>query len=179
VQTDLLTTKAATISPCGRYRSHLSRMWSPVRDDPQKEHALFVMLNPSTADAEVDDPTIRRCVGFARAWGCTGVAVVNLFDWRATDPSELLSVLVSNTPLNSAYADETIASAMAQTHVVVAAWGALHPKLAYRASEVAAIAAKRDRTLHHLGLTKAGWPRHPLYLSGASELSVYQNPVQH
>lgn len=160
---------SATISECGRYRSHLSRMWSPERDNPAREHALFIMLNPSTADAEKDDPTIRRCIGFAREWGCTGVVVVNLFQFRATDPNELLK---PGIPLNPRDADATIADAMAQTHVVVAGWGALHPSLAYRAREVAAIAERRDRRLHHLGLTKAGHPRHPLYLAKSSKLEL-------
>ena len=75
---------AAVLSPCGAYRYLLTR-----RFGPGKKLATFVMLNPSTADAERDDATIRKCVGFARSWGCAGLQVVNLFAFRATDPTDL------------------------------------------------------------------------------------------
>ena len=157
----------ATISPCGRYRSHLSRMW-----DRNKEHALFIMLNPSTADALLDDPTIRRCIGFARAWGCGGVVVTNLFQLRATDPKELLKGVELNPPT----CDETIDQAMVQTCVTIAAWGALHPKLRYRAGQLDKVAQKRGRQLHSLGVTKDGWPRHPLYLRNGLTPQLYFGP---
>src|ERR1700677_1476546 len=75
--------KNAMISPCEKYRYRLERFWGPG-------HALpFVMLNPSTADANIDDPTIRRCMGFSRREGAGGIIVVNLFAYRATEPSDL------------------------------------------------------------------------------------------
>src|SRR5262249_14212908 len=79
--------RAAVISDCGRYRYSLTRRWG----DAAEPRALFVMLNPSTADAEQDDPTIRRCIGFAKAWGMGSLEVVNLYALRATDPAALLS----------------------------------------------------------------------------------------
>jgi hypothetical protein len=82
-QGDLFGDRGATLSDCGRYRYRLWRRWA---DGPT---VLFVMLNPSTADADVDDPTIRRCIGFARSWGAGALEVVNLYAWRATQPAEL------------------------------------------------------------------------------------------
>lgn len=79
--------KSAIISECGKYRYSLSRIW-----DENKANVLFIMLNPSTADGDVDDPTIRRCIGFAKSWGYGGIYVGNLFAYRATDPKELLKV---------------------------------------------------------------------------------------
>ncbi|MDB5297796.1 MAG: hypothetical protein JWO31_3779 [Phycisphaerales bacterium] len=78
---DLFTRAAAVLSPCERYRYVLHRWW-----DESKPAVCWLMLNPSTADAATDDPTIRKCCGFARAWGAGGIAVVNLFALRATDP---------------------------------------------------------------------------------------------
>jgi hypothetical protein len=85
--TDLFPRGDAVISPCGRYRYRLER-----RFDHGPKVTTFIMLNPSTADAEHDDQTIRRCLGFARAWRCSKLVVVNLFAWRATAPAELKGV---------------------------------------------------------------------------------------
>src|SRR4051812_26865304 len=74
----------AVISACGRYRYLLTRQVGP---GPRA--ATFIMLNPSTADATKDDPTIRRCIGFARQWGCGRLSVLNLFAFRATDPAAM------------------------------------------------------------------------------------------
>ncbi|MFD3920195.1 DUF1643 domain-containing protein [Streptomyces sp. NPDC058595] len=75
--------RTALISDCGRYRYRLTRTWGPG------PAAVMVMLNPSTADGTQDDPTVRRCVTFADAWGCGGLIVVNLYAWRATKRAEL------------------------------------------------------------------------------------------
>lgn len=76
--------KSAIISPCGQYRYRLERAW-----DRSFPAAVFVCLNPSIADATLDDPTLRKCVGFARRWGCGHLVLVNLFALRATDPREM------------------------------------------------------------------------------------------
>ena len=86
--------QGATISDCGRYRYGLWRIWNW-----QLPNAVFIMLNPSTADAETDDPTIRRCVGFARSWDLGGVHIANLFALRASDPGELAN---AQDPIGSA-----------------------------------------------------------------------------
>jgi hypothetical protein len=82
----------ASLSLCGRYRFDLTREWGcrPVKPD---RRVAFVMLNPSTADGHADDPTIRRCMGFAREWGFDGLVVVNLFAMRATRPDDVVKVL--------------------------------------------------------------------------------------
>ena len=76
------TRKSATLSECGLYRYDLWRTWATG------PHVTFVMCNPSTADAEIDDPTIRRCIGFAQEWGFAGLVVVNLYAYRATEVSD-------------------------------------------------------------------------------------------
>lgn len=147
----------ALLSECGQYRYTLTRIW-----DRSKPLVVFSMLNPSTADALINDPTIVRCIGFARAWGYGGIIVVNLFAWRATDPAELTRCDDPIGPDNDAHL-----FAASEGRDVVAAWGASVPH--YWRHRPGAIAAQlRDRSvrLHHLGLTKDGHPRHPLYLRG-------------
>lgn len=149
------TLSGAAISGDGVYRYKLWRQWAPGH------RALFIMLNPSTADAEQDDPTIRRCVSFAKALRCGSLDVVNLFAYRATDPHELAGATDPVGPDNN----ETIRVAIRQAHVLVAAWGA-NPAAKGRAERVDEIARREGRMLYALGTTKAGAPRHPLYLPG-------------
>lgn len=138
----------------------------------------FVMLNPSTADALEDDPTIRRCVGFAQSWGYGGILVVNLFSYRATNPGELAGVSYSEAVGEAT--DFVILSACADVLSdprgrVVAAWGARsslkHAKAkAYydrRVREVTALLREGGVVLDCIKETTAGEPRHPLYLSGS------------
>lgn len=150
----------AVLSPDGVYRYELRRRWGTGQP------VAFVMLNPSTADATVDDPTIRRCVGFARAWGFGALVVRNLFALRATDPRELAGHPDAVGPLNDTYL------AADDVHSVVCAWGA-HPFAVERGAEVRGMFAGRGVRLHHLGLTKAGHPRHPLYLPKTAEPQMW------
>ena len=121
----------------------------------------FVMLNPSTADAEEDDPTIRRCIGFAGNMGYGGIEVVNLFAYRATNPKALADARDPVGPEN----DEAILEAMKGTGIVVCAWGALHfDGLADRVGEVLALLKRANLVTACLALTQDGEPRHPLYL---------------
>jgi hypothetical protein len=148
------------------YRYRLTRTWGA-----SGSHALWIMLNPSTADASQDDPTIRRCTRFTRTWRLDGLAVVNLFALRATDPAGLTS-----HPDPVGYAnDHLISEALAGARLVVAAWGA-HPLAAARAATVATLAASAGRGLHCLGVTKGGWPRHPLYVPGRQPLRPWYLP---
>lgn len=119
---------------------------------------LFVMLNPSTADASVDDPTIRRCVGFARAWGFARLHVVNLYAYRATDPRELRGAADPVGPEN----DEWIRRLAEDSDEVVAAWGADKQASAPRVARVLSLVAPTPVSC--LKLTKAGAPWHPLYV---------------
>lgn len=142
----------------GEYRYRLSRKWDTGRD------LTVIMLNPSVADDTRDDPTIRRCIGFARRRGLAGLNVVNLFALRATDPAALRSHPDPVGPRN----DEFIAEA-AQDSLMVAAWGA-HGFAVPRAAEVSAALAAAGVNLQAWGVTKAGHPGHPLYLPSDSVL---------
>ena len=116
-----MTAARAYLSDDGRYRYSLTRHVAPLTGDGV---CTFVMLNPSTADATHDDPTIRRCIGFARAWGFEWLKVVNLFAYRATDPRDLWAVdpyppyATQVGPEN----DCTIAKVVGGSDLVVCAW---------------------------------------------------------
>ena len=158
----------ATLSDDGLFRYTLTRVW-----DDRLPSAVFVMLNPSTADARIDDPTIRRCVGFARSWGLGGITVVNLFAWRATDPRDLAARRNAGHDVvgpDNDQATTTAAVAAARAGApLVAAWGA-HATPA-RAAEVMRLPGM-DRA-SCLGVTKFGAPRHPLYLRSDATLQPF------
>ena len=140
----------------GPYRYELSREW-----DSSKSRLRFCMLNPSTANALEDDPTIRRCIGFAKGFGYGGIVVVNLFAWRSTKPLKSWNFNHIG-PRN----DEFIHDLCFEKNVVCA-WGANAPK--DRVDEVMDI-FDESMVTWCLGLTKAGAPRHPLYLPSNSKL---------
>ena len=142
--------KDAIFSPCRGYRYALIRLW-----DEESPQAMFIGLNPSTADETQDDPTIRRCVRFARDWGCGGLAMLNAYAFRTTNPKEILTVGDPVGPCNDAY----LRAFAATTNIIVAAWG-VH--CSARREEV--ICKAINRPIHCLGVTKAGRPKHPLYL---------------
>lgn len=138
------------------YRYRLEREWDTVLPK-----LAWMMLNPSTADAEQDDPTIRRCIGFARDWGYGGIVVVNVYALRATDPRELARYPDPVGPEN----DREIVDVMS-SYVNVAAWGT---KALGDDSVQMSRLLREKRSLfpaYCLGLTKGGHPRHPLYVRG-------------
>lgn len=143
---------SASLSGDGKYRYTLRRWWGDGL------WLTFIMLNPSTADASVDDPTIRRCCGFARTLGYDGIHVVNLYAYRATDPKELWKVDAATRigPEN----DIALRVALQRPGHVIAAWGANA-----RTDRVERLLSMpgADR-LSCLGTTIMGHPRHPLYL---------------
>lgn len=146
----------AIISSCGTYRYLLTRPSEVMH--PDSGTALFLMLNPSTADATADDPTIRRCRGFARAWGCAGIAVANLYALRSTDPHALFSHTDPVGPENDRYLHE-IANEYGDA---ICAWGAnARPE---RVEQVVKIFTDAGARLWCLGTTKSGAPKHPLYI---------------
>ena len=145
-------TGGAAFSRDRRYRYRLWRRW-----DRSRPAIAFCMLNPSTADARRDDPTIRRCIAFARAWGYGGIEVVNIFAMRATDPRALRSARDPVGPRNDAF----MRRAAALSPVVIA-WG-VHGALRDRESAALKLFGGRSRLLA-LGRTRSGSPRHPLYL---------------
>ncbi|RKG62909.1 DUF1643 domain-containing protein [Corallococcus sp. CA054B] len=157
----------AELSACGLYRYRLWRRWS-AQDD---RRVLFVMLNPSVADGQQDDPTLRRCVGFAQAWGYGALTLCNLFAFRATDPADLMRAKDAVGPLN----DEALDAAAREASLVVGAWGA-HRLVSQRAPAVLAL-LRRYHPVHALALTGAGEPRHPLYLTGHLRPQLYREAL--
>lgn len=166
--------RGADISSCELYRYSLWRRW-----DRSKPAVLFVMLNPSTADAEQDDPTIRRCIGFAQRWGAGGVRVCNLYAYRTAYPKVLreaagagidpVGLLTGMQNKN----DLAIASMACDAGRIIAAWGAWpgpYPMRVWRVNEI----LRRYGDVEALALTKDGSPRHPLYVRGDVEPVVYQ-----
>lgn len=149
----------AIISECEKYRYELSRIW-----DESKDLCAFIMLNPSTADASEDDPTIRRDMGFARSWGFGGIVVFNLFAFRATSPGDLKKAGRPFGQENYNYLLKAI-----KYPQVIAAWGtqavAVDPNLV----EDWTNRLKKAGNCFHLGLTRGGHPKHPLYLRSDTE----------
>lgn len=156
-------TTDAVISEDGRYRYSLTRRWS--------ERALMVwcMLNPSTADAHVDDPTIRRCIGFALREGYGGIHVVNLMAYRATDPGDCLAQSDPIGPENDDYLERAARSAS----LVVCAWGARAPEWIVRRGICHLAGDVAGAGLVCLGKTKDGSPRHPLYVARLQPLKLF------
>lgn len=157
--------RGATFSLDGEYRYRLTRRWGegPVS-------VTWVMLNPSTADANVDDPTIRRCIGFTKAWGGNALTVVNLFAYRATNPKALHGVHDPIGPLNWRH----VAEAVRQSTVTVCAWGAHAQSVpAFRYAPNVPVVAGAVVDTWCLGTTKNGSPRHPLYVRADTPLSPY------
>lgn len=144
--------RRTVLSACRTYRYVLWREWDPARPG----YALFVGLNPSTADGATDDPTVRRCRDFARRWGYGALCLANLFAYRATDPAALK---VAASPVGRGN-DRWLARLTAEAGVVVAAWG-VHGAFMGRDRAVTAFLGGR---LTCLGVTKDGHPRHPLYV---------------
>jgi hypothetical protein len=146
-------TRDARLSPCGRYRYDLRRIW-----DCSLPLLGWIMLNPSTADAFDDDPTIRRCMGFARTWGFGGIRVCNLWAIRSSTP-DLLAEQPSSDWVNETW----IKRLRDTTDHIVAAWGSHHLAMQqYRMMRDRI----RIRRLWALGETKTGCPQHPLYVRG-------------
>ena len=156
--TEPIITKTAVLSTCKKYRYFLTRTW-----DDNLPRVLFIMLNPSTADAKEDDNTIRRCKGYAEDWGYGGFYVVNLFAFRSKEPTDLLKISDPIGPENELWFRR--ASAMAT--LIVCAWGngkiisklqkSLYP-------EYKPLGWLDQKPLHYLELSKDGTPKHPLYL---------------
>jgi hypothetical protein len=147
---------SATFSNDRVYRYVLTRTWDVVLPSVN-----FLMLNPSTADAFQLDPTNRRCVGFAQAWGYGSMVTTNIFAFRSTDPAGLRTTADAVGPEN----DDAILSAAMNADLVIAAWGT-HGELQGRGTAVREMLVGAGIALHALRLTKAGHPGHPLYVAG-------------
>jgi hypothetical protein len=155
---------AAVFSPDGAYRYMLSRIWGT------EPPTVFVMLNPSTADAAADDPTIRRCLGFARRWGSGGLVVLNLFALRATDPRVMLA-----HPQPVGERNDAVFEAVTSMHAYrwVAAWG-VNGTHQGRDARVRELLAGEGVRLRCLNRTRDGHPQHPLYVRADATLTALE-----
>ena len=149
----------AVYSPCERYRYALTRIW-----DPAGGKVMFVMLNPSTATEVQNDPTVERCERRARALGFGAFRVTNIFAWRDTDPRKMRAAADPVGPAN----DAAILEGAAWADTIVCAWGS-HGEHLLRGPHVETLLRGTGRPLHHLGLTKHGHPKHPLYIGYAHQ----------
>lgn len=149
--------KGAEISDCGKYRYKLWRIWNE-----KLPLAMFVMLNPSTADANQDDATIRRLIGFAERMGCGGFYVGNLYPYRATDPKELIRV-----GFNVAAREENwqhLREMYAKCSIKILA----HGNSPIEKPNITSNGEERD--WYCFGITSSGNPKHPLYLKSDTPL---------
>ncbi len=147
----------AVYSDCERYRYSLTRTWQS-----SGRRVLFVMLNPSTATEVQNDPTVERCERRARALGFGAFRVTNIFAWRDTDPRGMRAAPDPVGPHN----DAAIRDGVVWCDQVIAAWGA-HGAHLERGAQVKALLHAARQAVHHLGLTKQGHPKHPLYIAYA------------
>jgi len=154
------TKKDALLSLDKRYRFRLERHW-----DGGVGLVTWIMLNPSTADADEDDATIRRCVAFSKSWGFCGMVVVNLYAWRATDPKELYAAEAEGKNTVGSCNDGHILRATREADLVIAAWGAATGPIEGRTQRLQVFIDN----LHDLGVTKDGHPKHPLYLPASTK----------
>lgn len=158
----------AVYSDCEAYRYLLTRVW-----DGALPRALFVMLNPSTATEVQNDPTVERCERRARALGFGAFRVTNIFAFRATDPRAMRAVADPVGPDNDAAIRESVDWAGGLADRIVCAWGT-HGAHLGRGAAVAQLLRESGRDLHHLGLTAAGAPKHPLYIGYAQPLQLWR-----
>lgn len=156
-------TAAAVFDRAREYRYLLTRIW-----DPSRPPLVWLMLNPSTADAFTEDPTSRRCLSFARREGAGGQVIVNLFALRSTNPR----VLLHHPDPVGQHNDRFIRQAVRMGRVV-AAWGAAGVQHG-RGAGVTKTLCGRGVPLSCLGMTSTGQPRHPLYVPGSAVLEPYE-----
>jgi len=153
----------AVFSPDERYRYALGRpLYTEAPARGQHSVCTFVMCNPSTADAEQDDPTVTRCIRYAMRWGFGGLIVANAFAYRSTDPDQLRAAGVEPVGRDN---DAVLAALARAADLVVCAWG-VHGKLRDRGKAVRQLLEARGARPHALRITKHGHPQHPLYLRG-------------
>jgi hypothetical protein len=170
--TSLIPRGDATFSPCGGYRYRLERPLDGASGRSRRT-ATFIMLNPSTADAEQDDPTIRRCIRFARREQCGRLIVVNIFAIRATDPRVMLAHPEPIGADNNTAIWQAASDAHKSDGPIVCAWGT-HGKHRDRDAHVLTILASILARPVCLGETAEGFPRHPLYVPGSTPLAPYR-----
>jgi hypothetical protein len=169
---------SAIFSACGQYRYLLTRRLSEEALGTQDagelaKVATFIMLNPSTADATRNDPTIRKCVGFARRWQCSTLQVINLFAVRATFPHDMKRAADPVGTDNWHWFAHAITLESMTTHLVICAWG-VHGTFLGQDRAVLHWLNQQDVVPLALGFTRDGHPRHPLYVPYSAGLMSYR-----
>lgn len=154
----------AEFSECRKYRYVLWRRWGW---SGYAQQVMFIGLNPSTADETEDDPTIRRCIGFAKSWGYAGLLMMNAYAFRATNPREMKRQIDPVGPGN----DEAFGYRRTQVGLIVACWGSHCSE-----SRERQVCDAVGKPIQCFGLTKAGRPKHPLYLPSCADLEVFSLP---
>jgi hypothetical protein len=157
----------AEYSDCELYRYTLTRVW-----DPGGARALFIMLNPSTATEVQNDPTVERCERRARTLGFGAFRVLNIFAWRATDPRDMRAAPDPVGPEN----DRAIVDSLDWADRVICAWGT-HGKHLGRGPEVERLLREAGARPYHLGLSKEGHPKHPLYIGYTVQPVPWPDPA--
>lgn len=157
----------AVYSDCERYRYSLTREW-----DAAGPRVMFVMLNPSTATEIQNDPTVERCERRARVLGYGAFRVTNIFAWRETDPRLMRAATDPIGPGN----DAAILAGCAWADRIVAGWGT-HGAYLDRGPQVAQVLARSGQPIYHLGQTKDGHPRHPLYIAYTQQPQIWDIPA--
>lgn len=156
----------AQFSECRKYRWTLWRRWNAALAP-----CVFVGLNPSTADETENDPTIRRCIGFAKLWGLGGLIMLNAFGFRATQPRDMKAQDDPNGHGNDTAIEWTSQMAIDAGGIVIAAWGSHCGEDRERH-----VCQLINRKIHCLGRTKAGRPKHPLYLRADTKPELFWEP---
>ncbi len=153
----------AVYSDCENYRYSLTRVWNP-----EGQRVAFIMLNPSTATEVQNDPTVERCERRARTLGFGAFSVTNIFAWRDTDPRKMRTAIDPVGPEN----DHAISDACDWSDRIIAAWGT-HGEHLKRGAVVETLLRENGGPVYHLGLSKAGHPKHPLYIAYAQKPQIW------
>lgn len=158
----------ATLSPDEYFRFSLTRAWINTKDRDYHRSALFIMLNPSTANNYQDDPTVKRCVNIADTHDCDRLTIVNLFPFITPIPKVLMKWTAEKLDQNDAH----IRDALEHTQLIICAWGSLVKDeiLRSRAREVLKLIHVPTFALH---INKDGNPKHPLYCKSDSKLVLF------
>lgn len=160
-----MNTNSAVISDCGTYRYRLSRRGDLF--SVRESKLLYILVNPSTADHEVDDPTITRCTSFAKGFGFNGFSVANLYALRATDPEDLWK---TNDPVGPENDQHLLDMAQA-ADTIICGWG--EEAKIERVREVCHLLKDHNQKFRCLVRNKSGMPRHPLYVKGDQQLEAW------
>jgi len=159
---DEIRTRGGLFSACRTWRYRLWRVWGSAE---LEHHVAFVGLNPSTADENVDDPTMRRCIGFARAWGFEGLQMLNLFATRTPYPGVMAERFRAGENVVGPENDTHILETASRCAMVVTAWGASSfPFVPGRSHAVRELLSGAEIPVHRLGVNKNGTPVHSLYI---------------